>query len=102
MSKKLVVLGSVNADHILSVPRFPKPGETLKGQDYQVVFGGKGANQAVAAGRSGADVSFIACVGADDIGNTMRQQFIEDGIDVQGVISVPGMNTGVALSYNFV
>ncbi len=97
MGKKLVVLGSVNADHILSVPRFPRPGETLKGQDYQVFFGGKGANQAVAAGRSGADVSFIACVGGDDIGNTMRQQFIADGIDVQGVISVPGMNTGVAL-----
>lgn len=42
MNKKLVVLGSVNADHILSVPRFPHPGETLRGQDYQIVFGGKG------------------------------------------------------------
>lgn len=97
MRKKLVVLGSINVDHILSVPRFPHPGETLKGQDYHVVFGGKGANQAVAAGRSGADVSFIACVGDDEIGNTMRQQFIQDGIDVQGVTTVAGMSTGVAL-----
>ena len=97
MNKKLVVLGSVNADHILSVPRFPHPGETLKGQDYQVVFGGKGANQAVAAGRSGADVSFIACVGDDDLGQRMRTQFTFDGIDPQAVMSVPGMSTGVAM-----
>jgi len=97
MNKKLIVMGSVNADHILSVPRFPRPGETLKGQDYQVVFGGKGANQAVAAGRSGADVSFIACVGDDDLGQRMWTQFTMDGIDTQAVMSVPRMNTGIAL-----
>ncbi|WP_024872555.1 ribokinase [Tolumonas lignilytica] len=97
MNKKLVVMGSVNADHILSVPRFPKPGETLKGQDYQIVFGGKGANQAVASGRLGADVSFIACVGDDDLGQRMWTQFTLDGIDTQAVMSVPGMNTGVAM-----
>ena len=97
MNKKLVVLGSVNADHILSVPRFPHPGETLRGQDYQIVFGGKGANQAVAAGRSGADVSFIACVGDDDLGLRMWTQFTVDGIDTQAVMTVSGMKTGVAL-----
>lgn len=97
MNKKLVVMGSVNADHILSVPRFPHPGETLKGQDYQVVFGGKGANQAVAAGRSGADVAFIACVGEDESGLQMQAQFAKDGIDTQAVMTIPGMKTGVAL-----
>ena len=96
---KLVVLGSVNADHILSVNYFPRPGETLTGQAYQVVFGGKGANQAVAAGRLGANVSFIACVGEDDIGARMREQFVRDGVDVQGVMRVPGMNTGVAMIF---
>ena len=50
----LVVLGSINADHILNLQSFPTPGETVTGNHYQVAFGGKGANQAVAAGRSGA------------------------------------------------
>ena len=65
---KLVVLGSINADHILNLDAFPTPGETVTGHHYQVAFGGKGANQAVAAGRSGADIAFIACTGDDDIG----------------------------------
>ena len=54
---KLVVLGSVNADHVLHVSSFPRPGETLHGHDYSVIPGGKGANQAVAAARLGADVA---------------------------------------------
>ncbi len=57
---KLVVLGSVNADHVLQVPSFPRPGETLHGRNYQVIPGGKGANQAVAAARLNADIGFIA------------------------------------------
>ena len=59
----LVVLGSINADHILNLNSFPTPGETVTGSHYQVAFGGKGANQAVAAGRSGANIAFIACTG---------------------------------------
>ena len=56
----LVVLGSINADHILNLQSFPTPGETVTGNHYQVAFGGKGVNQAVAAGRSGANIAFIA------------------------------------------
>lgn len=52
----LIVLGSINADHILNLESFPTPGETVTGSHYQVAFGGKGANQAVAAGRSGANM----------------------------------------------
>ncbi|MEG2829417.1 MAG: PfkB family carbohydrate kinase, partial [Edwardsiella sp. (in: enterobacteria)] len=96
---KLVVLGSINADHILKVEHFPRPGETLTGQGYQVAFGGKGANQAVAAGRSGADIAFIACVGADDIGERIRTQLACDGIDVHAVERVDGESTGVALIF---
>ncbi|ARD39830.1 ribokinase [Edwardsiella ictaluri] len=96
---KLVVLGSINADHILKVEHFPRPGETLTGQGYQVAFGGKGANQAVAAGRSGADIAFIACVGADDIGERIRTQLACDGIDVHAVDRVDGESTGVALIF---
>jgi ribokinase len=97
MKKKLVVLGSVNADHVLSVPRFPKPGETLTGSEYHIAYGGKGANQAVAAGRAGADIAFIASIGDDDIGARMKTQFAEDGIDTQAVMPVGGSPTGVAM-----
>ncbi|EFE97010.1 ribokinase [Serratia odorifera] len=96
---KLVVLGSINADHILNVDQFPRPGETVIGKQYKVAFGGKGANQAVAAGRSGADIAFIACVGADDIGERIRQQLAGDQIDTQPVEAIDGSTTGVALIF---
>ncbi|MDY0973122.1 ribokinase [Siccibacter turicensis] len=96
---KLVVLGSINADHILNLPAFPAPGETLTGSHYQVAFGGKGANQAVAAGRSGADIAFIACVGDDDIGERVCQQLRTDKIDIAPVSTVQGESTGVALIF---
>ena len=96
---KLVVLGSINADHILNLPAFPAPGETLTGSHYQVAFGGKGANQAVAAGRSGADIAFIACVGDDDTGERVCQQLVTDKIDIAPVSTVAGESTGVALIF---
>ncbi|ULR31095.1 ribokinase [Dickeya fangzhongdai] len=98
-SGKLVVLGSINADHILNLAQFPRPGETVIGKQYGVAFGGKGANQAVAAGRSGADIEFIACVGADDIGERIRQQLINDRVDVSAVEAISGQTTGVALIF---
>ena len=96
---KLVVLGSINADHILNLESFPTPGETGTGSHYQVAFGGKGANQAVAAGRSGADIAFIACTGDDDIGERIRKQLQVDRIDVAPVSAVSGESTGVALIF---
>jgi ribokinase len=96
---KLVVLGSINADHILNINQFPQPGETVIGQQYKVAFGGKGANQAVAAGRSGADIAFIACVGADDIGERIRQQLATDRIDTQPIEAIADRTTGVALIF---
>ncbi|MGL4861294.1 MAG: PfkB family carbohydrate kinase, partial [Enterobacteriaceae bacterium] len=94
---KLVVLGSINVDHVLSVDTFPRPGETVAGHRYQTAFGGKGANQAVAAGRSGADITFIACVGSDDVGEQIRQQLSQDNIDMHLVEAVTGEKTGVAM-----
>ena len=96
---KLAVLGSINADHILNVEQFPRPGETVIGKQYQVAFGGKGANQAVAAGRSGADIAFIACVGEDDIGERIRKQLVNDQINIDPVSAVTGESTGVALIF---
>lgn len=96
---KLVVLGSINADHILNINHFPQPGETVIGKQYTVAFGGKGANQAVAAGRSGADISFIACVGDDDIGERVRKQLASDQIDTHPVEAIKDATTGVALIF---
>lgn len=96
---KLVVLGSINADHILNINHFPQPGETVIGKQYTVAFGGKGANQAVAAGRSGADISFIACVGDDDIGERVRKQLASDHIDTYPVEAIKDTTTGVALIF---
>lgn len=96
---KLAVLGSINADHILNLAHFPRPGETVIGKQYQIAFGGKGANQAVAAGRAGADIAFIACVGEDDIGERVRQQLAVDRIDIAPVAVVPAMATGVAMIF---
>ncbi|SKA59861.1 ribokinase [Enterovibrio nigricans] len=94
---KLVVLGSVNADHVLQVPSFPRPGETLHGRNYQVIPGGKGANQAVAAARLNADIGFIACVGDDAFGINIRESFKCDGINIGGVKMQADCPTGIAM-----
>lgn len=98
-SAKLAVLGSINADHILNLAHFPRPGETVIGKQYQIAFGGKGANQAVAAGRAGADIAFIACVGTDDIGERIRQQLQQDRINTAPVETVADESTGVAMIF---
>ncbi|MEZ8294485.1 ribokinase [Vibrio splendidus] len=94
---QLIVLGSVNADHVLQVPSFPRPGETLIGGNYQVIPGGKGANQAVAAARLNADIGFIACVGDDPFGINIRQDLAKDGINIDGVIVADNTPTGIAM-----
>ncbi|MFT5880893.1 MAG: ribokinase, partial [Moritella sp.] len=94
---KLVVLGSVNADHVLQVASFPRPGETLLGHSYAVIPGGKGANQAVAAARLGADTAFIACVGDDSFGRNMITEFNRDGINTDAVMIEKNKPTGIAM-----
>ncbi|EKO3706627.1 ribokinase [Vibrio metschnikovii] len=94
---RLVVLGSVNADHVLQVPTFPRPGETLHGRNYQVIPGGKGANQAVAAARLKADIGFIACVGDDAFGIESCERFKRDGMDIRGVKVQADCPTGIAM-----
>ncbi|CAH0536095.1 ribokinase [Vibrio marisflavi] len=94
---KLVVLGSVNADHVLQVPSFPRPGETLHGANYQVIPGGKGANQAVAAARLQADVGFIASIGDDAFGLDIQRRFKAEGINTSGVKMQENCPTGIAM-----
>lgn len=94
---QLVVLGSVNADHVLQVPRFPRPGETLQGHHYQVIAGGKGANQAVAAARLNGDITFIASIGDDPFGQSMCERFAQDGMDVAHIEVQQNCPTGIAM-----
>jgi ribokinase len=93
---RVAVLGSANADLVVTVPRRPDAGETLLGSDLSVFAGGKGANQAAAAARSGAETSFFGRVGGDENGAVIRSQLVDAGVDVRGV-EVVGRPTGTAL-----
>jgi ribokinase len=78
---RILVVGSANADMVFRCPRFPRPGETVIGTDYQVHPGGKGANQAVAAARLGASVAFCGCVGGEAHGELLRASLEAAGVD---------------------
>lgn len=82
---RIVVVGSLNADHTMRVPRLPKAGETRAASGAFTCFGGKGANQALAAARAGGDVSMIGCVGEDDFGSRYLAHLQAEGIDTKGV-----------------
>ncbi len=93
----LCVIGSSNLDHVVYVASFPKPGETLSAKGYQLVYGGKGANQAVAATKMGGNVHFISRVGTDVSGQAMREHFADLGMNVEAVVSAPDQPTGLAM-----
>lgn len=93
---KIVVIGSINMDLVLRVPRLPRPGETLAGTDAVEVPGGKGANQAVAAARLGGEVTMVGRVGRDAFGGVLRAALDADGVDTRLVKATPGP-TGVAV-----
>ncbi len=93
---KIVVVGSANIDLVTQVPRCPRPGETLIGASFQTVPGGKGANQAVAAARLGAQTVFIGCVGDDPFGALLRERLSAEGVDVSHLKTAEGEPTGTA------
>ena len=97
MQAKVVIVGSLNMDLVTRAPRLPRAGETLAGQSFVTVPGGKGANQAVAAARLGASVAMIGCVGDDAYGGQLRAALLAEGVDCQAVTPVSGESTGVAL-----
>lgn len=96
MPATVVVVGSLNMDLVTRASRLPRAGETLVGQAFATVPGGKGANQAVAAARLGAEVAMIGCVGSDAYGAQLRDALVVEGIDCQAVSEVQG-SSGVAL-----
>lgn len=96
MPNHVVVIGSINVDSILHIQRLPQPGETIKMDTFSQAAGGKGANQAVAAARSGAKTSFIGRVGDDANAAFMRGKLVKNQIDTQYVATTVGTQTGQA------
>src|SRR5512140_2673542 len=92
----IVVVGSANIDLTTITDAFPRPGETIFGREFHLGFGGKGANQAVAASLCGARVSMIARVGDDLFGPATIQNFARRGVDTSHVTVTPGVSSGVA------
>ena len=94
---KILVVGSTNTDMVVKTDHLPRPGETVLGGTFLMNPGGKGANQAVAAARLGAEVTFVCKTGNDLFGVTTRQQLAEEGIDTSFVFTDPHEPSGVAL-----
>jgi ribokinase len=93
----IAVVGSINLDLVVPVARHPAPGETVIGGDRAELPGGKGANQAVAAARLGAEVALVGRVGADEAGRRLRDGLAQEGVDVEHVREDPDAPTGMAL-----
>lgn len=94
---RVIVVGSVNEDLVVRVPRLPREGETVTGGRFARFGGGKGANAVVAAARLGAEALFVGAVGADELGETAIRRLAEEGLDVSAVRRLEGESTGVAL-----
>ena len=93
---RIAVVGSANIDLTTFTDRFPKPGETIFGEKFDLGFGGKGANQAVASRLCGADVFMVARVGSDLFGPATIENFQKLGIDATHVKQIDGVSSGVA------
>ncbi len=87
---RICVVGSLNVDYFTSVEKLPRPGETIRATRLDVRYGGKGANQALAAARQGAEVAMIGCVGQDEMGPTYLARLREEGVDTDGITAVEG------------
>ena len=92
----ITVFGSINVDLVCRVRKIPLPGETVIGSDYALIPGGKGANQALAARRAGAEVRLVGAIGDDDIGKVALDELIPGGVDLTAVARRKG-TTGVAI-----
>jgi ribokinase len=94
---KVIVIGSANIDFTVTVDRLPARGETVLGREFAQSYGGKGANQAIAARKAGADVVFLTKVGTDANGRMMEKHFVSSGLPPTGILRDPKTPSGVAL-----
>lgn len=93
---RIVVVGSINMDLVTQAPRFVGPGETILGERFFSIPGGKGANQAVAAARLGADVALVGALGTDNFGRQLRQGLASEGIDLSHTVDLDDCSSGTA------
>lgn len=94
--KKILIIGSSNVDTTMHVADFPQPGETINASEVTSAGGGKGANQAIAAARSGAETTFLSRVGQDSFGDFLLSQLQKAGVNTEFVSKTAGANTGHA------
>lgn len=95
--KKIYILGSINTDLVINTPYIPSKGETLMGNGFFTAHGGKGANQAVAAARSGGNVKFCGCVGDDIFGQSALESLQKEGINCNHIKTIKNVPTGTAV-----
>jgi ribokinase len=96
IGRKITVIGSINMDLVTSTSQIPQVGETVLGNSFHTIPGGKGANQAVASARLGADVTMIGAVGNDSFGETLMDHLTNQGINTENIIKVKDTSTGIA------
>jgi ribokinase len=99
MNSKIIVVGSTNTDMACKLPVLPTPGETVVGGEFFRANGGKGANQAVAAARSGGQVGMLGCVGVDEFGHVAISNMAKDGVDTTIMKLTKDAQTGIALIF---
>jgi ribokinase len=93
----IVVVGSLNMDLVVKAPRAPEAGETIRGHDFQMIPGGKGANQAAAAAKLGGQVAMVGRVGGDAFGPVLIENMARQGVDTQHILIDQEASTGVAV-----
>lgn len=99
MKKRILIVGSLNMDIVLEMKCMPKKGETILGESLTYSPGGKGANQAFAAGMLGGNAMMLGCVGRDSMGDQLRENMQKSGTDISGIAQVENKPTGVAAIY---
>ena len=99
MKKRILIIGSLNMDMVIEMKKMPLIGETVLGKTLSYVPGGKGANQAYAAGKSGGDVIMLGCVGDDSMGDALMKSISHSGANVSNIAKVEGKPTGTAVIY---
>ncbi len=97
--KKVLVIGSINCDYVINVPKMPETGETLLCGGYELAPGGKGANQAYALAKLGGKVAMLGAVGDDGPGEKLLGNLRAVGVDVSEIMTLPGESTGTAFIF---
>ncbi|MBW5397995.1 ribokinase [Brachyspira pilosicoli] len=97
MSKKILVIGSINKDLVTTTPRFPKEGETILGNNFYTTNGGKGANQACAIGKLGGNVSMLGAVGDDSFAKDLSNALFSNNVNIDNLLIKNNVSTGIAV-----